>query len=964
MNFITISGAKEHNLKNLNLKLPKNKIIVFTGLSGSGKSSLAFDTIYAEGQRRYVESLSAYARQFLEQMDKPDVEHIEGLSPAIAIGQHSPSKNPRSTVGTVTEIYDYLRLLFAKIGNPQCPICKLTIKQWPLNAIVKEILSKYDNQKIKVLSPLIKDRIGTYEELFLKLKKAGFVKVKIDNKFYELKNPPKLQKYAKHTIELFIDELTVCRDEKERLQESLELAMKQSQGYAGCRVTDYVHQNGQGYAVHQNGQGYVSIEIKDNSVIYSDKNSCPACGISFPELEPRLFSFNSPHGACPKCAGLGIKIEIDENLVIPATEKNILEGAIEPWNKPITTKTHRWKNSWSSYYGDLIENICAARKIPINIPWKNLSKVQKSILLYGDDSNDFEGIITNLKRRYLQSQSDYVKEEIYRKYMHERKCSDCDGKRLKPEGLNVFINGKNIAEVSALSIEDIIKFTANLQLSEKDKFISRQILKEINSRLNFLINVGLSYISLERKSRTLSGGEAQRIQLATQIGSGLTGVLYVLDEPTIGLHQSDNARLIHTLKSLRDLGNTLIIVEHDEAIIRNADYIVDLGPKAGSNGGYITAQGSLNEILSNPKSLTGKFLKRERITALKQKPIKAPAKFLKFEKAAQFNLKNINVKIPIGLFTCICGISGSGKSTLLYEIVYKALAKKIYKSKENPGKFEKMSGCEFIDKVIIIDQAPIGRTPRSNPATYTGLFAHIRELFAQIPESKRRGYKSGRFSFNVSGGRCEACAGEGTIKIQMQFLSDIYVKCDECHGKRFTDSTLEVRLKNKNISEVLDMTADEAKIFFKNIPQILKILNTLCAVGLGYIKLGQSATTLSGGEAQRMKLAYQLSKRSTGKTLYILDEPTTGLHFADTGKLLKVLRKLNEQGNTILIIEHNLDVIASSDWIIELGPEGGEKGGYQIFAGATDKMLKAPKSITAPYLKKHIGTTVIQNEKK
>ncbi len=932
MNFITISGAREHNLKNLNLKLPKNKIIVFTGLSGSGKSSLAFDTIYAEGQRRYVESLSAYARQFLEQMDKPDIDYIEGLSPAIAIGQHSPSKNPRSTVGTVTEIYDYLRLLFAKIGNPQCPKCKLPIKQWPQSAIVKEILTQHTNKKIAILSPLIKDRKGAYDQLFLKLKKTGFIKIKINNKIYDLKNPPVLKKHNKHTIELFIDELTVCADEKERLQESLELAFKES-------------------------KGYVTIEIKDkknNSIVYSEKNSCPSCAQSFPELEPRLFSFNSPHGACQECSGLGVKIEIDENLVIPAPEKTIYEGAIEPWNKPITTRTNRWKNSWSSYYGDLIENICAAHKIPTNIPWKKLSKKQKEVLFYGDSSNDFEGIIHNLKRRYTDSQSDFVREEIHRKYMHEKECSACQGKRLKPEGLNVLLNGKNIADISSLSIEEIKKFTNNLKLSEKNKFISKQILKEINSRLNFLINVGLSYISLERKSRTLSGGEAQRIQLATQIGSGLTGVLYVLDEPTIGLHQSDNTRLMRTLKSLKDLGNTLIIVEHDEAIIRNADYIVDLGPKAGSGGGYITAQGPLNKILSNQASLTGKFLKGEETTALKQKEIKTPKNFLKFEKAAQFNLKNIDVKVPIGLFTCVCGISGSGKSTLLYEIIHKALAKKIYKSKEEPGKFKRMSGSEFIDKVIIIDQAPIGRTPRSNPATYTGLFTHIRDIFSQLPESKRRGYKPGRFSFNVSGGRCEACSGEGTIKIQMQFLPDIYVKCDECHGKRFTDLTLEIKLNNKNIAEVLDMTADEANIFFKNIPQIRKILNTLCEVGLGYIKLGQSSTTLSGGEAQRMKLAYQLSKRATGKTLYILDEPTTGLHFADTGNLLQVLRKLNASGNTILIIEHNLDVIASSDWIIELGPEGGEKGGYQIFAGPTNKILNDKKSITAPYLRDYI----------
>lgn len=935
MNFIKISGAREHNLKNLHFQIPKNKIIVITGLSGSGKSSLAFDTIYAEGQRRYVESLSAYARQFLEQMDKPDIDHIEGLSPAIAIGQHTPSKNPRSTVGTITEIYDYIRLLFAKIGVPRCPKCKVPIKPQSQSSIVKDMLSKYDGKKIKIFSPLVRGRTGTYEDLFAKLKKSGFLRVKIDGKIHDLKNIPKLKRYVKHSIDLFIDELSPTSEERERVVDSISLAMEQSKGYVSIETK----------------------ESKDKSIIYSDKNSCPICNAGFPELEPRLFSFNSPYGACQECSGLGIKIEIDEKLVISNGDKTIIGGAIEAWSDPITTRTHRWKNSWGSYYEGLIRNICAVHKIPLNIPWNNLPKAQKDILLYGDMENDFEGIINNLKRRYTQSQSDFVKEEIYRKYMHEVECSACDGKRLKKEGLNVLIAGKNIAEISELSIEDIKKFTENLNLAGKNKTISIQILKEINSRLSFLINVGLSYISLERKSRTLSGGEAQRIHLATQIGSGLTGVLYVLDEPTIGLHQRDNEKLIKTLKALKDLGNTLIIVEHDEAVIKSADHIIDLGPGAGEDGGHITAQGTLNDILKNPKSLTGKFLKREEKAALETKPAKEPKKFLKFEKAAQFNLKDIDVKIPLGFFTCICGVSGSGKSTLLYEIVHKALARKLYKSKDEPGKFKRMSGAEDIEKVVIIEQSPIGRTPRSNPATYTGMFTHIREIFALLPESRRRGYKPGRFSFNVQGGRCEACAGDGTIKIQMQFLPDIYVKCDECLGKRFNDDTLEVKLKNKNIAEVMDMTVNTAKDFFENMPKIRKVLDTLCEVGLGYIKLGQSATTLSGGEAQRIKLASQLSKKSTGKTLYICDEPTTGLHFADIGKLLKVLRKLNEQGNTVLIIEHNLDMIASSDWIIELGPQGGNEGGYQIFSGPRDKMLEDSSSTTAPYLKKYLNAT-------
>ncbi len=931
MNFmdkIIISGARSHNLKNISLEIPKNKLVVITGLSGSGKSTLAFDTIYAEGQRRYVESLSAYARQFLEQMDKPDVDSIEGLSPAIAIQQHSPSKNPRSTVGTVTEIYDYLRLLFAKAGRPYCPSCHKPIKAWSAQGITAEILAKYGGKKTRIFSPLVRGRSGTYEELFARLRKGGFTRARADGKVFALETPPALGRYIKHDIDLFVDEFTVAAGDRERLSEAVELALAQS-------------------------KGLLSAEAGGEASLYSEKNACPSCGISFPELEPRLFSFNTPHGACHECGGLGIKIEIDPDLVVPDRSKSVNGGALEAWANPVTTRTHRWKGSWSGYYAEMLNAAADVNGIDLDKPWKDLPKAHRDILLSG--AGEFEGVITNLKRRHAESESEFVKEEIYTKFMRETVCPSCKGLRLKPEGLSVLVGGRNIAQVSELHIAATKNFMASVDLSEKERAIARLILKEINSRLTFLTNVGLGYISLDRRSETLSGGEAQRIQLATQIGSGLTGVLYVLDEPTIGLHQRDNAKLINTLKSLRDIGNTLIVVEHDEAVIRGADHVIDLGPGAGLAGGYVVSQGTPSQIIKDKKSVTGPFLIGALSTTVKREPRRHSGKFLEFTGARQFNLKDIDVKIPLGLFVSICGVSGSGKSTLLYEIVYKALAKELYGSKEAPGVFKSMKGLDLIDKVIIVDQSPIGRTPRSNPSTYSGVFNHIRDLFAALPEAKRRGYEPGRFSFNVKGGRCEACQGDGTIKIQMQFLPDVYVKCDECGGHRFNDDTLAVRFKGKSIADVLDLSVEEARGLFSEIPRIAKILSTMSEVGLDYLKLGQSATTLSGGEAQRLKLAEQLAKRATGRTLYILDEPTTGLHFADVEKLLKVLHRLADAGNTVLVIEHNLDVIAASDWLIELGPEGGDAGGKLVFSGPVCDVLKVRDSHTGTYLKEHLA---------
>lgn len=941
MKSIKVIGAKGHNLKNVTVELPKDKMVVVTGLSGSGKSSLAFDTIYAEGQRRYVESMSAYARQFLELMEKPDVEHIEGLSPAISIEQRNPSKNPRSTVATVTEIYDYLRLLFARVGHRFCPECGREVQSWSVQGIAQDILKKFDGKTVYILSPVIRGRAGTYEELFAKFKKEGYVKARVNGTVISLDQTPALERYKKHTIELVTDEIYVEEFDRERLVESLEAALKYAKGLVHVLETE--------------GE-------KPLDFTYSESNACAHCGIGFSELEPRLFSFNSPYGACPECNGLGLKIEVAEDLVVPDPALSINEGAIAAWDNPVTTRTHRWKNSWSGYYYDILKQVCRQNKINMNTPWNKLPKAQRDLILYGaggasytslisGGEQDFEGVITNLKRRYQESESDFVKEEVYTRFMREVTCPTCKGMRLKPEALAVRVDGKNIHDITAMQVSAAKAFFNAIQLSDKEQIIAKDVLKEIRARLDFLNSVGLSYLTLERKSQTLSGGEAQRIHLATQIGSGLTGVLYVLDEPTIGLHSRDNDRLIETLKNLRDLDNTLIIVEHDKDTILASDYVVELGPAAGEHGGQIVAAEPTADFLRDEKSLTASYLNGRRMILPREELRKGNGKYLEIIGAKQFNLKNIDVKFPLGKFICVTGVSGSGKSTLIHQILYKALAQKFYGAKDAPGKHKEIKGLANIDKVIIVDQSPIGKTPRSNPATYTGVFSHIRDLFAEMPEAKRRGYKPGRFSFNVKGGRCEKCQGDGILKIQMQFLPDIYVKCEECDGKRFNEDTLQVKFKGKNIAEVLEMSVSQALEFFDSIPKIKRYLKTLNDVGLGYIKLGQAATTLSGGEAQRVKLADELSRKGTGKTLYILDEPTTGLHFADIDKLLHVLHGLADKGNTVLIIEHNLDVIKTADWLIDLGPEGGDKGGTIVAAGTPRQVAACKASYTGRYLK-------------
>ncbi|MFH2138949.1 MAG: excinuclease ABC subunit UvrA [Candidatus Omnitrophota bacterium] len=947
--YITIKGAKEHNLKSIDLELPRNSLVVITGLSGSGKSSLAFDTIYAEGQRRYVESLSAYARQFLEQLHKPDVEYIEGLSPAIAIEQRNTGSNPRSTVATQTEIYDYLRLLFARIGTPFCYRCGRKISRQSSQQIVDRILEIPVQTKIYLLAPLVRGRKGEYRKIFEDVGKSGFVRVRVDGNIYDINEPIKLNKKKKHSIEVVVDRLIV-KPEMSRLKtftsceptRSFHPEMKK-------RLTDSVE------TALKVGNGTLILATEDESgalkeIIFSEVYACAECGISFEEMQPRMFSFNSPYGACSACAGLGNKVEIDEDLVVQDKNKTLREGALEPWR--------RGGKGYLMYYRSLLGELASVEGFSLDAPFKKLPRETQKLILYGGDvqvwGKPYEGIIPHLERLFQQTDSDFLKQEI-NKYMSNLPCPECRGARLRPESLAVKIGKLSINDVTRLSISAGLEFFNSLKLSEKEKIISHQVLKEIKQRLEFMLNVGLGYLTLDRQSSTLSGGEAQRIRLATQIGSRLTGVIYILDEPSIGLHQRDNEKLLDTLKALRDLGNTLVVVEHDEATITAADYIVDLGPGAGRNGGSVVCKGTLAQVLKCKNSSTANYLNGKlKIIPHFAKRLYENKKILKIIGACEHNLKNIDVSIPLGLFVCVTGVSGSGKSTLIDEITYKALAKKLYRSKEKPGRHKQITGIEHIDKVIVIDQSPIGRTPRSNPATYTGIFSPIREFFAQLPESRIRGYKPGRFSFNVKGGRCEACQGDGIKKIEMHFLPDIYVECEICKGKRYNEQTLEVKYKGMSISDVLEMTVEDAKELFKNISRIMNKLQVLNDVGLGYIQLGQSATTLSGGEAQRVKLSTELAKKATGRTLYILDEPTTGLHFADVDKLLKVLHTLVDYGNTVLVIEHNLDVIKTADYIIDLGPEGGENGGEVVGAGSPQELMDNTRSYTGKYLKKHI----------
>ncbi|MDR1216527.1 MAG: excinuclease ABC subunit UvrA [Treponema sp.] len=940
MNKLIIKGAREHNLKNIDVELPRDKLIVISGLSGSGKSSLAFDTIFAEGQRRYVESLSTYARQFLGHMDKPDLDYIEGLSPAIAIEQKTTHRNPRSIVGTVTEIYDYYRLLYARIGVPHCPKCGKEIKEQTVDQIIDAIMATEEGSRIHLLAPLIRGRKGEHQKVIEDARKAGYARIRIDGVLISLddEQPIELDKQKKHTIEVVIDRLIIRASARPRLAESVEAALGMSDGLLLVLVNkDSAHHTPKEH-------------------FFSQRSSCPDCNISIPELQPRLFSFNNPFGACPDCAGLGANLEFDVDLVIPNRNLSFNQGGIIPYHPDAA-----WNRS-------RLEGLAKHFKFELSTPLKDLSKEAIKAILYGttekigiryenrDKTGRFEynitfpGVLGDLKHRYMETQSEEVKDWL-EKFMSHRYCKSCGGKRLKPEALSVTINGKNIWELNSLSVADSIEFFKNILLNESERQISEQILKEINARLGFMKNVGLDYLSLERKVATLSGGEAQRIRLATQIGSSLVGVLYILDEPSIGLHQRDNQQLIDTLLYLRNLGNTLIVVEHDEQTLRTADYIVDLGPGAGIHGGNIVAQGTPEEVSQIGESLTGQYLAGTLKINIPQKRRKGNGSSIKLKGASEHNLKNISIEIPVGTFTCITGVSGSGKSTLLQNVLVPALSNHIYHTARSEGTYKSLEGAENIDKMIDIDQSPIGRTPRSNPATYVGVFTGIRDLFASLPESKMRGYKPGRFSFNVKGGRCEHCQGDGTIKIEMNFLPDVYITCDVCGGARFNKETLEIRFKGKNIADVLDMTIKEAADFFCFIPAIAHKLKTLLSVGLGYVKLGQSALTLSGGEAQRVKLALELSKRSTGKTFYVLDEPTTGLHFADVKQLMAVIQRLVDQGNTVVIIEHNLDVLSQADWLIDLGPEGGDKGGKVVVMGTPEKVAKCEKSYTGQYLK-------------
>jgi excinuclease ABC subunit A len=934
---IIIRGARQHNLKNINVEIPKNRLVVITGLSGSGKSTLAFDTIYAEGQRRYVESLSAYARQFLELMDKPDVDSIDGLSPAISIQQKTTSKNPRSTVGTVTEIYDYLRLLFARIGIPNCPKCGRKIASQSADSISESVIKSSQGRSVMILGPVVQAKKGTYEKLFDELKQDGFSRIRLDGEITRLDDEgekpqyPRLDKQKKHTIEVVVDRLKPVVEEKSRLFDSIQSALKV-------------------------GNGVVIVSVDGKDAMYSQRNACPHCGISLGDLEPRTFSFNSPFGACRECNGLGIKIEFDPDLIIPDRSKSILDGAIKPWT-----------GHFATFRSAMLRDVGKKFGFDLATPISKMKPDQVRIILYGTDESihyryesrysdsrweyrgRFEGVIPNLDRIYHETESDSKREDLMQ-FMRERPCERCNGRRLRDEALAVRVQDRSIMEVCDLSIDECFRFFQTLALSETERYIARTILKEIISRLEFLRNVGLNYLTLNRMTATLSGGESQRIRLATQIGSNLTGVLYVLDEPTIGLHQRDNARLIDTLKKLRDLDNTLVVVEHDEEVIRSSDWIIDIGPGAGIHGGAIVASGQLQDVIKNPDSITGAFLRGDRLVSHEHQRRK-PTRWMTLHAARENNLKSINVRFPLGCMTVVTGVSGSGKSTLVNDILFRALAKHFYDAKDRPGKHDKISGLEIIDKVIGIDQSPIGRTPRSNAATYVNAFTPIRELFARTTQAKEMGYRAGRFSFNVSEGRCEACEGGGVKKIEMQFLPDVYVTCDECKGRRYNSETLLVKYKGKTISDVLDMTIEEALGFFSSIPAITKKLQTLNDVGLGYLRLGQPATTMSGGEAQRIKLSSELSRRDTGRTVYVLDEPTTGLHFADVSKLLAVLQRLVDLGNTIIVIEHNLDVIASADWIVDLGPEGGEAGGRIVVEGTPEQVAENQASYTGKYLK-------------
>lgn len=929
---IVVKGARAHNLKNVDVVIPRDKFVVLTGLSGSGKSSLAFDTIYAEGQRRYVESLSAYARQFLGQMDKPDVDSIEGLSPAISIDQKTTSRNPRSTVGTVTEIYDYLRLMYARIGKAICPEHGIEIQSQTVEQMVDRIMEFPEKTRMQILAPLVQGRKGEHVKLLEDIRKQGFVRVRVDGEVRDLSEEIKLEKNKKHSIEVVIDRIVVKPDAHSRVADSLETAL---------RLAD----------------GKVIVDVIDQEeLLFSEKHACPICGFSIGELEPRIFSFNSPYGACPECDGLGVKLEVDPDMVVPDLTKSMAEGAIEAWEPKSST-----------YYQQLLESACRHFNIRMDVPMEELPLEHVQLIMYGSDGEKiqfryenefgqvreavvpFEGVIPNLQRRHLETSSDFIREQI-EGFMSQKPCPVCKGQRLRQESLAVKVGERNISELTDLSIADAHKFANGLNLNEKDTKIANLIIKEIKARLQFLIDVGLDYLTLSRAAGTLSGGEAQRIRLATQIGSSLMGVLYILDEPSIGLHQRDNARLIKTLEHMTSLGNTLIVVEHDEDTMMACDYIIDIGPGAGIHGGQVIAEGTPQEVMENPNSLTGAYLSGRKFIAVPPERRKPNGKKLRIEGAKENNLNNVSVDIPLGIFVAVTGVSGSGKSTLINEILHKALARELNKAKAKPGEYRKLTGLEHLDKVIDIDQSPIGRTPRSNPATYTGVFDDIRDLFASTNEAKVRGYKKGRFSFNVKGGRCEACSGDGIIKIEMHFLPDVYVPCEVCHGKRYNRETLDVKYKGKSIADVLEMTVEDSLEYFKNLPRIERKVQTLLDVGLGYMKLGQPATTLSGGEAQRVKLASELYRRSTGRTLYILDEPTTGLHTDDIDRLLKVLQRLVDNGDTVLVIEHNLDVIKTVDYVIDLGPEGGTRGGHIVATGTPEEVIKVKGSYTGQFL--------------